>query len=438
MTIICYIFIFVFEQFVSLMYFNNKFYLKKTNIHLFIALFISFIIQFLGNLIGNRVGFPELNLITFFICNVIVILLLYNTTIKQALFNIIILESLMITSELGVMHLTSLLLKIDLQEYLNDNTVVVLETIGTKTLYFTTTYFISKFSTKEKLDKKSVADISYFLFILPASSIGIIISFTYLSLKYNTDKMCKIVFTIISLVLLFANIMVFMVHETMIKTIYKNAELELEIQKSRINEEYYQGLQTQYEASNILIHDIKRCLMNIRTLANNSNSDDIIDYVDSIYKGYDIKKLKQYSNNKLVNVIISRYSDLCFSKQIEFTVDIRNVDFSFIMDSDLTALLDNLLENAYEAASNSSSKVINLLIDYKNESYIMLNVSNSCDSSPIKTLHMNRSSKVEKGVHGIGLKIIRKIVNRYSGYLDYSFNNENNLFTMVVLIKTKL
>ena len=143
MTVICYIFIFIFEQFVSLMYFNNKFYLKSSKFHLYIILVFSFLIQFFGNYIGNKFSFPEVNLITFFICNIFFVLLLFKATIKQAFFNVVLLEGLMVTSELGVMHLTSILLKINLQEYLNDNTVIILETIGTKTLYFTIAYLIS-------------------------------------------------------------------------------------------------------------------------------------------------------------------------------------------------------------------------------------------------------------------------------------------------------
>lgn len=54
-----------------------------------------------------------------------------------------------------------------------------------------------------------------------------------------------------------------------------------------------------------------------------------------------------------MNVIVSRYAQLCNDNNINLIVDIRNIDFSFITDSDLTALLDNLLENAYEAAKSS-------------------------------------------------------------------------------------
>lgn len=434
MTNVCYVLIFIFEQLVSLMYFYKKFYLKKPKSYLFTALLFSFIIQFVGNLIGNRISFPELNLITFFFCNLFFVSLLFKTTIKQSIFNVILLEGLMITSELGVMHLTSVLLKIDLQKYLSDNTVIILETIGTKALYFAIAYLISKLSTKEKQARKRINNISYLLFVLPVSSIGIIISFTHLSIKYNTDQFSKIIFTIISIVLLFSNILVFIVHEAMIKILYKNTELQLESQKNKINEDYYKNLQEQYELSNILIHDIKKCLINIKSFAINNDDKSIVKYVDSIYKGYNINKLKQYSNNKLVNIIVSRYSELCSKKGIDFSVDIRNIDFSFISDSDLTALLDNLLENAYEAADVSSQRVINLYIDKINENYSIFEINNSTDSSSVIDIHTTK--KTDKGFHGIGLKSVTKIVKHYSGDINYTFDEKNKTFTVTVIIKS--
>lgn len=66
----------------------------------------------------------------------------------------------------------------------------------------------------------------------------------------------------------------------------KNTELELEKQKLHINEEYYIELEKQYDSSNILIHDIKKCLGNIKGLLLQNDNSKAIEYIDSIYDGY--------------------------------------------------------------------------------------------------------------------------------------------------------
>ncbi len=258
-----------------------------------------------------------------------------------------------------------------------------------------------------------------------------------MSIKYEADYSSKLVFTVISLILLFANIIVFIVHEAMLKTLYLNTELQLEAQKKTINEEYYKDIQKQYESSNLLIHDIKKCLMNIRGFAAENDSEAIVKYVDSIYQGYSVNNLKQFSSNKLVNVIVSRYNELCSGKSIDFQADIRNVDFSFMSDGDLTALLDNLLENAYEASRVTENKYVSILIDNVNEEFLRIKTVNSAKSEPIVKSGNLVSSKSNKKGHGIGLKSVKKAAQKYGGDINWSYDNQLKRFTAVVLLKMK-
>lgn len=430
MKIYCYLFIFIFEQFIAYIYFHNKFENRKSLRFISLLFSLSFFVQFFVNMFG----IPELNLITFLMCNFIVVYLSFYASIKQVFFNVLLLEGIMITSELATMHFTTVLLNVDLHDYTSDDAIMILETIATKTLYFAIAYIASKVSIKEK-GKIHYKDISYLLFFLPLSSIGTIISFTYLSINYEIEQFTKLFFAIISMILLVVNIIVFLVHESMVNTLEKNTELILEKQKNEINSEYYDELKKQYDLSNILIHDIKKCLLNIRELSTIKDNKKIIDYIDSIYEGYEIKSLKQYSNNKLVNVIVSRYSQLCANDNIYFSVDIRDVNFSFISDSDLTALLDNLLENAYEASKNVEYKEICLSIDYYNEKYLLIKLVNSSIESPVLNGNSIVSSKIDKEIHGMGTKKIYKIAKKYNGNVKYNYRKSESLFISTILLK---
>ena len=201
----------------------------------------------------------------------------------------------------------------------------------------------------------------------------------------------------------------------------KNTELELEKQKLHINEEYYIELEKQYDSSNILIHDIKKCLGNIKGLLLQNDNSKAIEYIDSIYDGYDIKQIKKYSNNKLINVIVSRYAQLCYNNNIEFSADIRDVNFSFIKDSEITALFDNLFENAFEATKKCPNKFINIEVDYRNENYIFIKMLNSINNKPLFQNGVPITTKKDKKGHGIGIKSILKIVKKYHGNLDYTY-----------------
>lgn len=431
MNTLCFLFIFIFEQLISYIFFSRLFEKVKKDSLIFLLLTCSFLIQFSINFIG----IPFLNLLSFFVCNLLIVFIGFNTTAKQAVFNVILLEGFMITTELIAMYGISLILNVQLTEYQNNDFLIIVETVTTKLLYFIFVFLTSKLRSKNKL-KYGNDNFSLFLFILPLISILIIISFGYLSIYYNLDKTSHTLFVIISFLLLFSNIVVFFVNDKITATLTENTELQLEAQKKEINNDYYKELERQYDLSAILIHDIKKHLRIIDEYSLEQDYDNIHKYIKSVYSSNEIPTIKQFSNNKLVNVIISRYSQLCLENDILFDVDIRNIDFSFISESDLTSLLDNLLDNAVEATKKSKKKTICLSIDKTNEYFVIFKLVNSCDFKPKKIGNVFISSKVDAIPHGFGLKSINRIAKKHNGYTLYEYNEQAKEFNTSVILKT--
>lgn len=432
MNTICYLFIFIFEQFISYLYLKSKYEFKRKAWIIFISYFISFIVQYTTNFFNS----PYLNLLSFFICNLSIVLICFSSTLKQSLLDVVLLEGIMITTEVVIMYLFSSILEIDLLECKNNELIIFLETAATKILYFIIAYIISKFSKKANKYKSVINKYSVLLFLMPVSSILVISSYAYLSFNYNVNKTTNFLFTFSSLIMLISNIIIFIIHERIIDVLIKNTELELEQQKLHINEEYYLELEKQYDSSNILIHDIKKCLGSIKGLLLQNDNSKAIEYIDSIYDGYDIKQIKKYSNNKLINVIVSRYAQLCYNNNIEFSTDIRDVNFSFIKDSEITALFDNLFENAFEATKKCPNKFINIEVDYRNENYIFIKMLNSINNKPLFQNGLPITTKKDKKGHGIGIKSILKIVKKYHGNLDYNYVENENIFITTILLKS--
>lgn len=430
MIIFCYGITYFFEQFISYQYFNNKFEQKRNKKIIFLIYLSSFLFQFVVSFFNA----PYSNLIAFFLSNLFVSMFCFDIKWKQSIFNVFLLTAIMISTELLAMYSFTVLLKIDLLECKDNDLILFIETVSTKTLYFLVANLFSKFAQKET---KELKDYSIFLFILPATSVITTASFAYLSFKLEIDYTTNVLFVVLCLILLLSNIIIFLIHEKIIDTLTVNTELQLEKQKEKINREYYKKLEQQYDSSSILIHDIKRILANIKTLSLTENNENISEYINSIYHGYEIQSLQQYSKNKLANIIISRYASLCQDNNIDFNIDIRDIDFSFIPESDLTALLDNLLENSYEASKISSKKEINLIIDRRNEKYMIIKISNYSESSPKIKGNTIITSKENKMFHGIGTKSIERIVKRYDGNIKCNYSEDEHIFSVTILLKIK-
>ena len=433
MSAVCYFLTYIFETLISLMYFSEKFATKTNKKFLVIGLSASIIIQFSLSFIG----IPFVNLGAFLLCNILLCFLLFNTSIYQSIFNAIILTVTMFITELCVFYGSILFFGVALNEYTVNNTTLWIQSVCSKLLYFFVALIISKMSTEETRKRIGMFKQSL-LFLLPIASIILLHGIVVITMIVDVPQAIYTILIISTILLMYSNIVVFWVHESMVRTQQENIEYKLQKQKAEIDTEYYSLLQNQYENSNIIIHDIKRHLMSVKELANHNDCDNILKYIDDLYGEYDIKYLRKYSNHKLINAIINRYMEMCKTLSIDFYCDIRDIDFSFISDANLTAILDNLLENAIEAAKDSKNKTIELTIKESNENFVAINLENSCATAPKKSGGELITTKTDKEVHGFGVRSIKRIAKEYNGNINYSFEEKTMMFTFtVVLNKSK-
>lgn len=433
MTIFCYATVHIFEAIISYIFFSNKFTSKLNNNAMFLCFFSSSLVQFIINLVSDN-NFT--NLIGFIACNILLCIFCFNTNIFQSIFATILLTSIMFITEMCVLFLAMIIFKIDFSNIESNSMTFVLVSGSSKLLFFFVAYFVSKLSIKEnkenlKLNKTNM------LFFLPMASILIMGGMSYIALKYELDEYAYILFVVGTILLMYSNIVVFLVHESVLQTQAENTSLKLQKQKSEIDTEYYSILQNQYENSNILIHDIKRHLLSIKELSNEKDFEGINKYIDNLYENYQIKYLRIYSDNKLINAIINRYMNTCKDKTIDFYCDIRDIDFSFMSDNDITSLLDNLLENAIEATQNANNKKIELTVKPINTNYIVINAWNYCSSAPNLKDGKLQTTKSNKFIHGYGIKSIERIAKQYDGNVSHSFNPDEMKFTLSVVLKIK-
>lgn len=430
MTIAINLLTYLFEALISLLFFGKKFE-KRFHIGIILSAFIlSALIQFGVNVAGIQI----LNLVSFIICNFLLCLICYKTKFTQAIFSTLLLAAAMLITEIAIMYVSSLLFGIAVLEYTTNELVLFLQSGSSKLLYFLTVYLLAKLSTKEERNDLGSAK-SFLLLLLPITSIVILLGIFKAAISYQFDKSIYVVLIISIVLLMYANIAVFWVHESLIKTQRENTELQLQAQKAELDTEYYTLLQNQYENSNILIHDIKRHLLAIKDLADENDCDGIEHYIDNLYSEYEVKNIKKYSNHKLVNAIINRYAKVFADSGITFNCDIRNIDFSFISDNDLTAILDNLLENALEASRNSKEKSVELLIFQTNVNYIAINLNNSCAVAPTIKNGKLITTKSKSAIHGYGIKSIKRLVKNYDGNISYEYIESENTFCVKIVLK---
>ena len=331
-------------------------------------------------------GLAALNIALLFISNLCAALIIYSAGIKQSLIHCLLLEVLAAMSAFIIMFG---LPKIIGHEPPGNG--MLLLGISSSALYFTFSYAVSR-------HKDDMIVYSVLMSMLSLVCAAMIAGFAFFPGS-------NLVFTLISVILPLAISAVCMAHRKLVCKISNSTESLLEEQRQKLNAEYYAELEHQYDLRDIIIHDIKG-------------------HLRTIYNSGAMGAVKQFSSNKLANVIISRYAHLCANSEIKFNCDVRSIDFSFLSDSDLTILLDNILNGAYKSAEKSEERFIDMSIGSFNEAYVVLNVRHSVDGSP----DIKNSERAAR---------ISKIIQKYGGQASFDCADER-IFAAKIMFKSSV
>ena len=101
-----------------------------------------------------------------------------------------------------------------------------------------------------------------------------------------------------------------------------------------------------------------------------------------------------------------------------------------VSESDLCVLLSNALENALHACMHVQAKGLPAAIDvmaYQQKDTFFIQIRNSCEE---KVEFVNEIPVTRRAGHGIGVRSICAVVERYGGL--YSFSAENGQFILRV------
>lgn len=428
---ICYAVVFLIESLISFYYFDFKFKRRISKKFIPISILLSGLVLYIINLIE----IPLINAVCFYVCNFIILRICYNSSIKSGIFANFVLLFLMIITELIVILPFSVVSRFSLFESRSDAFILIIQAIMSKLLYFIFIWGVLKFTEKEY--KSTGSKFSILLCFLPIASIILMCTNVYLCTTYSVNNNFKIAIIIGNILILLSNIIVFYLHETTIKINRKYTQILLDYQQEKNTIDYYDLLREQNENSKILIHDITKHLKTIQQLSENKDSN-ISKYISEIVADYSVMNPIDYCNNSVVNLITHRYYEICRKNNIIFTININNTNLDFMKEYDITALLDNLLENAIESALLTNDKFIDFSICKRNSNFVIIKISNSCDRKPKYINNILVSSKNAPGMHGIGTRSIKRVVAKYNGNLEMKYDNDTKTFTSVIGINSNL
>ncbi len=368
-----------------------------------------------------------INAIYFFAANLIASFLCFSLPILQRLFYVVVLYIFSVLPEFGTIFILSCIFKVEANAYNSDPALLIMIGCISKSLYFIISLILLRFIEKDK--EHSGFPLTFYLY--PCSTAFSIILFWVLAIKYVFSYGIRIALVIASLALLGGTIVLFLSYQQSLKKEKQYVAVKSELIRMKTEKTYYDILEHQNQQLMIYAHDAKNHLTAIKGLNTNPEIDDYISKM--------ISNLSDYSNvchsgNMMLDVILNRYKTESKMKDISFSFDVKLSNLSYIDNFDLVTILNNLLDNAFEAAEKSSKKRVSIETDRRNH-YEVIIITNSCDQEPIIKEDHLITTKKEKTIHGLGLKSVSEALKKYDGDIDWEYSKDKKQFISTVMIK---
>lgn len=423
--------LYVFEAFISYIYYSENFDKKHHYIITVISSLCLYLLGFTINLFDNN-NFI-VNVLSFFAINLILSILLFEIKITSAILHSSILLGIMISTEFITSTIATALFKIPIDAYKNNVYLLFALGIICKILYLIVCKVISSlFSYKNKTGANNFKK-DFLLFLYPIMCVIMLTAFLYASFNYELSKNLNLAFLTISIISLALSCFIFIYNQNIQKQENELRVLQDAKQKEDINRTFYEMLERKNHEQRILIHDVKH---HFNAMSSMEDIKQIKKYLSKIQTQIDEYQFIGKTNNKMFDLVLSKYAHICSNCHIGLNVDVRASNLNFIADDDLVSLISNILDNAVEASSKCENSHIELKTKSE-KSFIVLTVINSSNLKPKENSGKLITTKSNSNIHGYGMKSIQRTSKKYDGECQWHYDESKKEFHLNILFNKK-
>ena len=312
-------------------------------------------------LIIYQFSLPAANFIAMFLLYFAVLFFTFEAKPVTAVLHTVLFLSVMVATEIIIMSIGQVFFDDFYALYTDEKAYVFVVTLS-KLLYTVVMIFIKRlFFVKFNNSRRD--EFYWLLFLLPGIILLINMLFAFIVSKYPISDVHSLLMLSIQILLLFASLVIFILYDKVSKNRNELYELRTLQLQQELDRQYFDAVEQARQEQMHFTHDMKNHLTQLRYM------DEVAPmhaYLDSLIS--DVEKISYVgiSTNKMLNLIIGKYAAICERKNITFSVRVQFADLHQISDPDLSAILNNLLDNAVEAAEQIPDSKITLSVFAKN------------------------------------------------------------------------
>ena len=209
-------------------------------------------------------------------------------------------------------------------------------------------------------------------------------------------------------------------------------EKELYRNMLTLEKKHYEDIKASSIQIRKIRHDIKNMLYSVKSELAVNNSIKANEKLDIILENVNSVGTVVKSENRMVDYIVNTKLSGLENSEIQVSGDASGL--TQINDLDISIILGNLLDNSLEAIKNIDNAKIILNFFIKENCQNIL-CKNTISHSIIESNPNLETNKLEKSLHGFGIKSIRDTLLSYNGTMNIF--EENNYFCVHIMLPIK-
>ena len=287
--------------------------------------------------------------------------------------------------------------------------------------------------------KNKAVPIRYWLLLLtvPVTTLGTLTVYQYYIDLLAPGEDINIYIIISTVGLVFINVLVF--------TLFSKLQNQLEIRRNadllntqmRLEKESFKRIEESYNRTRELRHDLKNHIFVLKGIAENGTKEEMLSYLEKMTDAVEEATYVSMSKNSAVDAILNEKLLYAQKNGISTQFDVTPLDNTKISAMDICIILSNALDNAVEACvkfPKPSDRYIDVKID-DSENEMIISVKNPSTEAPKRRAGAYISRKKDSDNHGLGLKSIKRTVDKHKG--DMLVKYENGIFNLVICLPHK-
>lgn len=364
----------------------------------------------------------------------IVIRFLYEiSAVKTIILTLLIQGIIGVIDYIVIMIVTARYNNIDILEDSTD-LIGVLVIIASRIILFLFLIIIKRISV---IKKKNVIDMSnkewlQFLIFPIFTLITVIVMTNSMVTSYHEDIVN--VYYVIAIVLIVLNMVVFHLINEILENSQRIREADVLKQQSIGQLELYNSFRKNYDIQRKRTHEYKNQIMCIDSLLKKKNYNKLEEYINSIFDKLDGQLDMVDTNNEVVNAVINAKYYEALQKDVLFILKINDLSHIKVSDEDIVTILSNLLDNAIEAAGQCEidKRTVGIKLLYEDD-VLSIAVSNSYKTEPeIMEDGYMRTIKDDKEQHGLGIRNVVAILEKYNAEYIIDYKNGEFVFSIIM------